>query len=46
MAELTKPPLYQSVLERHPEHVHAIGMISIEMANLDIFLGEMLGGDF
>lgn len=32
----------KSTLERHPEHVQAIGMISIEMANLEIMLGELL----
>jgi hypothetical protein len=34
--------LFQSVLERHPEHVKAIGMISIEVANLEVALGELL----
>jgi hypothetical protein len=33
---------WQSVLEKHPEHVRAIGMISIEQANLDIMLSELL----
>lgn len=44
MVESVERPRYQSVLERYPKHVHAIGMISIEIANLDILLGEMLGG--
>lgn len=30
---------FQSVLERFPDHVKAIGMINIEVANLDIHLG-------
>jgi hypothetical protein len=30
------------VLENHPEHVHAIGMISILNANLEEALGELL----
>lgn len=34
---------YQSPLEAHPDHVRAIGMISIEMANLDYMLGGFLG---
>jgi hypothetical protein len=33
---------FQSVLESHKEHVHAIGMISIELANLELFMGQML----
>jgi hypothetical protein len=33
---------WQSVLERHPDHVQAIGMISIEQANLDVMLSELL----
>jgi hypothetical protein len=33
---------WQSVLERHPKHVHAIGMISIEQANLDVMLSDLL----
>lgn len=35
---MSKPP-FQSVLERFPDHVKAIGMISVEVANLDIHLG-------
>jgi hypothetical protein len=31
-----------SSLESFPKHVHAIGMISIELANLEILLGRML----
>jgi hypothetical protein len=30
------------MLERHPQHVQAIGMISIEIANLDIALADLL----
>jgi hypothetical protein len=37
----TIPPT-KSVLEQHPDHVHAIGMVSIEVANLEINLGELL----
>jgi hypothetical protein len=32
-----------STIERRPEYATAIGMISIEIANLEIFLGELLG---
>jgi hypothetical protein len=35
-------PPYQSPLERHPRYVRAIGMITVEITNLEIFLGEML----
>jgi hypothetical protein len=31
-----------STLEKHPDHVHAIGMISIEIGNLEINLAELL----
>ncbi len=40
---MAKRVLFQSTLERHPKHVHAIGMIAIEMGNLDPMLGELLG---
>ncbi len=33
----------RSTLERYPKHVQAIGMIGIEIANLEIMLGELLG---
>ncbi len=36
-------PPYQSFLERHPEHVKAIGMIAVEMANLELLLSRLLG---
>jgi hypothetical protein len=36
-------PSYRSTLEDHPAHVRAIGMISIEMFNLDYMLGGLLG---
>ncbi len=32
-----------SIMEKHPKHVYAIGMISIEIGNLDILLGALLG---
>ena len=35
---MPEPP-FQSVLERFPDHVKAIGMINVEVANLDIHLG-------
>lgn len=35
------PPPYQSILAEHPEHLKALGMISIELANLDIFMGAV-----
>jgi hypothetical protein len=38
----TTPP-FQSALEDHPEHAKAIGMISVEIANLDVLLGSLLG---
>jgi hypothetical protein len=34
-------PPYQTVLEEFPDHAKAIGIASIEVANLDIFLGYM-----
>jgi hypothetical protein len=34
------PP--KSTLHRWPDHVQAIGMISVEIANLEIMLGELL----
>jgi hypothetical protein len=34
-------PPFQSVLERFPDHVKAIGMVSVEVANLDIHLGYL-----
>jgi hypothetical protein len=33
---------YQSTLAGHPEYVTAIGMVSIEIGNLEILLGELL----
>lgn len=36
-------PAYQSMLERHPKHVKAIGMITIDLSNLDIMLAQLLG---
>lgn len=38
-----EPEPRQSSLERFPDHVAAIGMISIEVANLEIELGHLLG---
>jgi hypothetical protein len=37
-----KLPPYQSPLERRPRYVRAIGMITIEITNLEIFLGDLL----
>jgi hypothetical protein len=34
---------FQSTLEAFPDHVKAIGMISIEIANLEFALGDLLG---
>lgn len=34
-------PPFQSSMERFPDHVKAIGMISVEVANMDIFLGYL-----
>ena len=33
---------WHSVLEDNPQYVHAIGMISIENANVEMFLGHLL----
>jgi hypothetical protein len=35
-------PPTRSVLEQHPKHVQTIGMVNIEVANLEINLGELL----
>ncbi len=35
--------IHESTIERYPEHAQAIGMISIEIGNLEIRLGELLG---
>lgn len=45
MAKAKKPPepaRLRSVLERHPKYAQSIGMISAEVAVLDIVLGELL----
>jgi hypothetical protein len=34
-------PPFQSVMERFPDHAKAIGMASVEVANMDIFLGYL-----
>jgi hypothetical protein len=34
----------KSVLEQHPKHVQTVGMVSIEVANLEINLGELCFG--
>jgi hypothetical protein len=40
----TKPDYIASTLERdHPDHVHAIGMISIENANMEHSLASLFG---
>jgi hypothetical protein len=43
---MAQPPkklgTFRSVLEDHPRHVNAIGMISIENANLDLMFGVLL----
>lgn len=36
-------PPYQSMLERYPEHVKAIGMIAVEMTNVEVLLADLLG---
>ncbi len=43
IATIVPSPPYQSPLEGYPDHVAAIGMISVEMANLDFMLGGLLG---
>ena len=44
MADAPKEPIgeWHSVLEGHPNYVNAIGMISIENANLEIALSDLL----
>jgi hypothetical protein len=42
MQEPTGKP-FRSVLADHSQHVHAIGMISVELANLEMYMGQMLG---
>jgi hypothetical protein len=43
---MAQPPkklgTFRSILEDHPKHVNAIGMISIENANLDLMFGVFL----
>ena len=39
---MAKTALPQSTLERFPDHVKAIGMISIEIGNLEMVLGDLL----
>lgn len=34
----------RSTLDQHPEHLQALGMLSIEIANLEIMLAELLAG--
>jgi hypothetical protein len=41
--EIPPKPPFQSALEDHPEYARAIGMISVEIANLEIMLGDLLG---
>ncbi|MEQ1719030.1 MAG: hypothetical protein ABL907_24100 [Hyphomicrobium sp.] len=43
MSDAPQKKPYQSTMERHPEHVRAIGMISIELANLEVHLADLLG---
>lgn len=38
----TNPLPYQSSLERHPDIVQAIGMVNIEIGNLDVVLADLL----
>lgn len=42
MAENIRPRMI-SVLENHPEHVRAIGMITIEVGNMELALCQLLG---
>jgi hypothetical protein len=41
----TEAPKWRSTLEGHPEYVHAVGMISIEHANMEMALADPAGGD-
>jgi hypothetical protein len=38
-----KLPPYQSTMERFPDHVKAIGMITVELANVEVMLAQLLG---
>ena len=40
--EPPKTPRLRSILERHPKYAQAIGIISAEVAVLDVVLGELL----
>src|SRR5713101_7102693 len=37
-----KPPQMTSILENHPDHVMAIGMITIEVGNMELAMGQLL----
>jgi hypothetical protein len=41
-----RPPTYQSPLERYPEYIQALGMISVELAILEWALARLLGALF
>jgi hypothetical protein len=40
---LARGPSRRSILANRPDYVEAIGMISIELANLEMHLGGLLG---
>jgi hypothetical protein len=40
---MSGPEPRQSPLEKHPAHVQALGMIAIELANLEVVFSNMLG---
>jgi len=43
MSDPEGPVPFRSILENHPDYVRAIGMINIEVGNLEITLGRLLG---
>lgn len=39
----TAEVLWSSLMEKHPKHAHAIGMLSIEIAEMEFHLARLLG---
>jgi len=38
-----KQPYHKSTLSDHPEYAQAIGLITVEMVNMETYLGDLLG---
>jgi hypothetical protein len=38
-----RQPPYQTSLERYPEYLRAIGTVTVEMTNLEVMFGDLLG---